>query len=481
MARSDSSPASLRERPPGGQAERIFGSDKSAQRIVSPLSGNTGLALVFALTIACVPVFSYQEGLSRIPQYLAAIAAGMACIGLASGSRLPRIHPAMMAYVGFTMFFGLTLIWRPWGLDAYQTLLKVCLLSLACHMIIRSPRQLLLVFACYSVMASVTLLLNVEELKSIGDVGAAAFPSGRHMVLSDSEAKRFAGTLANANIAGLYGIMAILGALIVFFNVRQGVRWPVLLLGISSGTMIMFFTGSRKAMLGVLVISLALPWLGWQSVGTKRRGSGRIWLMAILLLVAVVLLPHLPHSERLFLLLGSEGIKADGSSEARLYMALRAMQLWWESPLWGQGFDAFRRLSGFDGYSHSTFTEVLCNGGFLGGLLIGMFYLLPIKDMATIIRSRLDAPERKFVISLLVFWGMFMLFSVFAVMFDSRDYMPICAAICGYLQEEHRRARESLHPARRRNRSCRRSVTAAKRTSNVFPVTNPADIGGVDK
>jgi O-antigen ligase len=162
-------------------------------------------------------------------------------------------------------------------------------------------------------------------------------------------------------------------------------------------------------------------------------------------------------------------------------MALKAIELWFASPVWGHGYASFGQLSGFETYSHSTFTEVLCNGGLVGGILIAMFYLLPVRDLVRKIRSTVDPPDRTFAISLLVFWALFMLFSIFAVMFESRDYIPMCAAICGYLQEERSPVRENLRPARRRKEGARRRAAAAERTPTVSSAASLSSPPGAAK
>lgn len=61
------------------------------------------------------------------------------------------------------------------------------------------------------------------------------------------------------------------------------------------------------------------------------------------------------------------------SLEIRLEMLQIGYDLWKESPIWGNGNEAFRVLGGLDGYySHNNYIELLCNYGALGLLL---FYI----------------------------------------------------------------------------------------------------------
>ena len=83
---------------------------------------------------------------------------------------------------------------------------------------------------------------------------------------------------------------------------------------------------------------------------------------------------------------------------------------------------------------------MLCNGGIVGLLLIGVFYSLPpIQLLSLALRGRpaaaYSAACDKMPVCLLAFWGVFAIFSLFAVLYDSREFVPIYAAVCGYISE----------------------------------------------
>lgn len=67
---------------------------------------------------------------------------------------------------------------------------------------------------------------------------------------------------------------------------------------------------------------------------------------------------------------------ADASTMEREKMREAAMALWAQRPIFGHGLDAFTAIAGFDTYSHSNFTELLCNHGVVGLLLYYSFILL---------------------------------------------------------------------------------------------------------
>jgi O-antigen ligase len=380
-------------------------------------------AVACSVAIAAVPVVSFQESYSIIGKVLALMAAAFAAMTLFK--RVPKLHPAMLAYFLLVLFFGFRMVHHPDVWEEYNKLLKVCLLALASHVVFRTQKQIVLLFAIYSSAALITLTLNWGEL--------AAFHESGMMSSSEGAIDRFAGTLQNANATGMYGITAMLSAMIAFSRMRGFVRWLVLLVGVLSGLGLAYYSGSRKAMIGIGALSLVMPWI---VVRARKAGSvpwsRRIVLFAMLVPVAALILTNLPNSERL-LRLFSESDVGSYSGEVRYEMFWSSLRLWRQRPFIGHGYDGFARLSGFGVYSHTTYGELLCNGGLIGLGLISVFYCSPIREMVRLVRSPLDLEKRPLHTGLLTFLVLFAFFSCFAVLFGTRDYISICAAICGYL------------------------------------------------
>ncbi len=382
------------------------------------------ITVIFALSVAIVPVCSYQEEWSNYPQYLSGLAICIAVVSLAMRGTLPSMHPAMSAYLVLTLFFGITGITNPAAWEGYQTMLKVCFLSLAVHFMFRTPRQLLILLGIYSAIGVITVWLNYDELHRVSSA-----------ILWNGRRERFAGTFANANTAGLYGVTAILLSIIFFVVNRRGVlRWTVLLAGVASGVVIGYYTGSRKAMIAMFLIAVTLPWLFVRKSKDSSRIVINLAVGILTLLVAIMALPHLPNSERLLAMLQGDAVMTDESTFTRMNMINKAVDLWASKPVFGVGYDGFTRLSGFDTYSHSSFSEILCNGGLFGIALILLYYILPAKDLLKSIWLRHDGSSRTLEVGLLIFYGLIIFFSTFCVMYQARDYTPMCAAICGYLE-----------------------------------------------
>lgn len=376
-------------------------------------------AVVCSLAIASVPIFSTAENLSFIPQAFAVLGTGLALTTLLK--RIPGVHLSMVSYAVLVLFWSITLLSDPEVWPEYLTLIKVCVLALACHIVFRSKDRLLLLFGTYCASGLVTLGMNWRQIRALGTSMAGS---------SLSEKDRFAGTFDNANDAGIYGVMLMLGACIVFFNCRKWWRWPLAAIGLGAGLAICFFSGSRKAMLGLGCLILAVPWMAAGQGGMRRwRPVKMAVLLALMAVLGGLLFSRLPFVDRL-LEPFSRGIASDSSSELRFAMLTRVFELWAAHPLFGCGFEGFSRLSEFGVYSHTTFGEVLCNEGLVGMALLAVFYFLPGLQL-----FRMRGLGGGFSVGLLTFWAIFTIFSIFAVLFDSREFVPMYAGICGYLQE----------------------------------------------
>jgi hypothetical protein len=393
---------------------------------VVEISGGKLAPWVCAAAIAAVPLFHYTEGRGWIAQGLALIAVISA--GTILLHRFRPIHAAMVALLALVGFWGLSVVAHPEMWLSYQSLVKMCVLSLAAHMVFRTRQHVLLLLGFVGATGLVLVAMNWGELSQLRTslVGSAG-------EVFDQE--RFAGTFANANVAGIHGVMVLVAAFIIFFNSRHWVRWVVLVSGLTGGLVLCYYSGSRKAMLGLALMPLILPWLGQ----SRDRAGGIRWAKWLLLgagavLVAAGLLVNTPYLARLVRPL-SDGPQVEASSSVRMAMLTRAVELWSEHPLLGCGFGGFARLSGFGVYSHTTFGEVLCNGGLVGLTLVLVFFLVPATQLAAMVQRPEGECDARLSAGLLSFWGMFTLFSIFAVTLDPGEYLPICAGVCGYIQE----------------------------------------------
>lgn len=382
-----------------------------------------GALVTCSLALASVPIFSSSEAWSIVPQVLGSLGTGLVMLTLLR--KTPPLHISIWAYAALVICWAFTLFSEPEVWPDYLSLVKVCLLAIACHLIFRSHRQILLLFGMYCASGPITLLMNWEQLRALG----VSFSQGQ--VLEETE--RFAGTFGNANSAGMYGIILMWSAVSVLVGAGRWWRWGIAVPGCLSGFAICFFSGSRKAMLALGLLLLLIPWVASRGRPGQTRKAGLLLLGIVLIALGGWLASSLPFVGRLIApVLGGAGV--DSSTEQRVAMLIQAFDLWQQFPLFGCGFEGFSRLSEFGVYSHTTFSEVLCNGGLLGFSLILVFYAVPLFQLLRLVKQGTTPESAPIAAALLGFCGLFALFSCFSVLLDSRELVPLYAAVCGVLQ-----------------------------------------------
>ena len=130
------------------------------------------------------------------------------------------------------------------------------------------------------------------------------------------------------------------------------------------------------------------------------------------------------------------------SLEGRLYMIQVGFDLWKESPIWGNGNEAFRVHTGGENYSHNNYIELLANYGALGFL----FYYIPMVT-ALIISVRKFLTTRHEQIKKDYLWVVFCIVAILASnMFMPSYYMKHMLMFLGivigrlyYIREQSRR------------------------------------------
>lgn len=203
----------------------------------------------------------------------------------------------------------------------------------------------------------------------------------------------------NPNVYGLYCCAYILYALrfifLVFLSQKKTlVRWGRAVIAgagvLMASQQILTVTGSRKSMILLVVISIGTTFL----FAKGRMKIARIVAGVIFGLGAAAFAIYKMQSsaywqrlEELFYGLKGEE-SGDASFDTREEMIFSGIDLWLSSPLWGHGNEAFRVMSGFGTYSHSTPVELLSNYGIVGFVCYYLFYVQVFKRARALARSQ---------------------------------------------------------------------------------------------
>ena len=182
-------------------------------------------------------------------------------------------------------------------------------------------------------------------------------------------AVRVDGLGKNSNFAGI----TISVLMILFVLTSNNLFFTNVLLAVSGFAALT--TGSRKVLVALAIIGLMA--LITTVTDLRKRGFSRTRSISPFILFAVisifawntVLSETLPEwtvwKRTQYSLSGNY----DSSTLTRMSMAEKAVQIFTDAPVIGEGLDTFRELSGFGTYSHSNYTEIP-SGLRLAGLVV---------------------------------------------------------------------------------------------------------------
>lgn len=180
----------------------------------------------------------------------------------------------------------------------------------------------------------------------------------------------------------LVGILALL----VLFSVSKIRSFWFYFLIILFNNYIILLTGSRKN----LIISLVCICLFF----LFQKNQMRKMIIYIMFSPVVALIVWYGYSE---IYLNSKMIRdATESDSLREYMYRRAIEIFYEYPFFGVGYNGYKTISGVGTYSHSVYMELLSTTGLIGFLLYCSIYLVLInKFVRQLFLKKLPFSEKK--------------------------------------------------------------------------------------
>jgi len=305
--------------------------------------------IVTAFTLSAVPY------VSRINPAIALVLGPLVAIRLVAvgGRGIPKsfVFPVL-----FVAFAALSVLWSPDRdvakfMVAYTAFSTVGGLSI----VLILGRELSWRMMCWAGIAA-CLIVIISAQAQIREVGADA---------------RIAGMLLNANSLA---VILSYAAFMIWCCPTKVPRWMMALAAAFVGYAFLF-SGSRKMLIvlgGVLVLAaVKIPERVKQTGARLAIGLGFV-VLAILLgflyqgrFDIVKVFSSIKAVERT----RGKTAEAEQSSEIRREMFFKGLQLWTKSPLIGYGEGQFSVVSGFGGYAHNNYTEILANLGMIGFVL----------------------------------------------------------------------------------------------------------------
>ena len=207
----------------------------------------------------------------------------------------------------------------------------------------------------------------------------------------------------NANDVGNKAAISAIIALCLARQSKKG-RKTAYFLAFGILTVLVLFSGSRKALLAVVAAIILLNTIGLKD---KRKVILVVAVMGVLLALGYyfimtndVLYETIGRRvETMFDVLFHGGSEAKSIDLRERYMSV-AWRLIKQHPVFGIGLGAYRYVSGMGVYSHCDYTEVACSYGLIGALVYFLPQLVLIVRLA--MRKRRTDKDNLFLILLVV-------------------------------------------------------------------------------
>jgi O-antigen ligase len=289
---------------------------------------------------------------------------------------------------------------------------------------------------CYQVVTviSIAAVFNVYMAKSFSEYDIA----GRFNIAFSS--------IANANDMAAHLLLVLPILAYHVFKAKQLMIWRVLGLGVLvTGIYLILGTGSRGALVSLLVMMLVFVWKGgW---------AQRLVVVMGFPLVFLLLFPLLPQTtvDRLMSLFNEqESSEAQGSREQRMNLLTRSITHTITHPVFGVGpgqfldYDSMQSISNFKRgswqVSHNAYTQISSEMGlpgffFMMGGTLGTFLILhKMSKRLHLARDSLAVRQLRSMVTVILVAQVSFCVSIFFLSLGYRFYLPFLSGFAIALQ-----------------------------------------------
>lgn len=363
--------------------------------------------LFLILTVGTLPIFTGRPTFNYISIFFASIFSVVSFIYFVFKGTL-HLNLIVTPFIIFLAYCLLSCVILNGSIAPMRSLVLIYGLSFVIY-------ECTLNFSRFSLVAAVVYVLSSILLASF------IFFENLDLILS-LNIERIGDKYGNLNSIGM--IFALSLCLSLYISaIKKKRRYLFFLLGLID-LLFAGLTGSRAAILisfcFIAIFSILL-------IKNKRK----TYLIFVLsgVFVLIVLFLTLPVFESLrtrfldsLISFLSGGMSGDASSNQRFAMFQEGIILFSMSPIFGNGFESFSVLSNQLVYSHSNFSEMLCNFGIIGSLI--WFY-----PFYTSLRHA-DGRHAKFLVSFIV--GVVFIGSFFTIFYSNRFFVLFTCIILGF-------------------------------------------------
>lgn len=203
----------------------------------------------------------------------------------------------------------------------------------------------------------------------------------------------------NVDVFGMYlGVMSIFTLYKLIVKKNRIYLFPYIL-----QVCFMLLTGSKQALLYIIISYIMFIKYSYKANIAKYIVPLMIAIIAVVAIFSVPALYNLV-GHRIEIMLVSFGVNIVGiessrSTDVRMGMIVRAFELFLQNPIFGGGWGFFTKFSGFNVYSHTTYTEILVTYGIFGFVL---YYSRFYKNTFRLFKIKKREPVEQLAVVLMV-------------------------------------------------------------------------------
>ncbi len=375
-----------------------------------------------------VAAFAYSEslGLLMIPQVMGALLLAYALLDILIKFRIEipaeiRLYGLMGLVAVLVFFLGPDI--HEWGTLSLGTLIKVTTATLACAQLIKNETDLYLALKIFVFSILVVFAQNLSDLQSLRV--ADRIP----------EMDRFAGTFTDPNTAAIFSLTVIWASILLLLRSKRRIwSWIGLSIPIFIALVIIYYSGSKKGLMGLALLVLFLTRLAY----TRQKSS--FYQKSFILLTAaalVIVAGYFIYRSPFFFRIERLIYGGDAGDVNRTYLASDAIRIWLTNGrtfLFGVGHDNFRFVSDLQSNSHSTPLELLACNGLVGFSLFTGFLVLLFRKFVLLYQRAVDPELRRTFFLIIVFLFIYFFFMLTHVLHVSRELLPIMGGLAAFGQ-----------------------------------------------
>lgn len=325
------------------------------------------LCLLLFLVLGFVPILPSTLSQPLRPAFIAV------CVLFGARRQYPFSRTSLCMIV-FQLYFAMVLVCNTIRADLVSGYFAMALFGLffvCCDCRRWSGREIVLILntvaLATAVFSAITLYSNPDLLKS---------SSGKHLM--------FLGGDLNRNTFGFTAAVgAVCGTLLLLHGKGKSParHWVYYGLCTVLNFYTVFATGCRSAFFAA---AMGMFLLVWEKTRSSRFAANR-WVRRLALLCFLALLAEIlltvsdgTYSARLF------DFGTDDYSSGRDELWETAWVLIRRNPVFGGGFDYWGLFSGENVGTHNSFLTIMVAGGWVGGILLGLFFLSAALELLTV-------------------------------------------------------------------------------------------------